>query len=245
MEESMGHGAGEGATREGRRAPGHGAGAAPEYDASDFVVLTQVVPDVIEEIRYFGTYNFLGRRFAGYEQPCALVTREAAQALRRASDEFVRLGYRLRVYDTYRPQRAVDGLVAWALDAQDTVMKRVFYPNVDKERLFELDFVARRSRHSHGSTADVTLFDVASGHDVDMGSPFDLFDPVSHAECTGLTERQVANRHLLRDVMLASGFEGLYSEWWHFTLVDEPYPDTFFDFPVRADVAGGIWAPGR
>jgi D-alanyl-D-alanine dipeptidase len=215
--------------------------AEKEYDARDFVVVSRAVPDVIEEIRYFGTYNFVGRRFVGYEQPCALLTREAADALRAASDEFVKLGYRIRLYDAYRPQRAVDGLVAWARDAEDTAMKRVFYPDVDKARLFELDFVAARSKHSHGSTADITLFDERLGRDVDMGSPFDFFGPVSHRDYADLTEGQLSHRRLLRKVMESCGFESLYSEWWHFTLADEPYLDTFFDFPVRADVAGRAW----
>lgn len=207
------------------------SGADP-LDASGFVLVSDVVPDVIQEIRYFSSYNFLGRRVAGYEQPVALMTREAAQALRVASDAFVARGYRIKLFDTYRPQVAVDDFITWARDLEDTAMKPVFYPDVPKGELFERGYIAARSAHSRGSCADMTLLDAATGREVDMGSPFDFFGPISHADYSNLTPTQLASRALLRDVMLASGFEPYHEEWWHFTLADEPYPGTYFAFPV-------------
>lgn len=203
-------------------------------DASDFVVLSEAVPDIIQEIRYFSTYNFVGDRIAGYEEPCALMTKEAAAALKEVSDEMVSRGYRLKVYDAYRPQRAVDNFVAWAKDLQDKRMKEYFYPEVDKTRLFADGYIDAKSGHSRGSTIDLTLFDMRTGKEVDMGGTFDHFGIESHPDYQGeLTKEQLANRQMLRDVMLRHGFKPLATEWWHFTLKDEPYPDTYFDFPVQ------------
>ncbi len=204
----------------------------------DLVLVSDVVPDVIQEIRYYSTYNFLGRRVAGYLEPCALLARPAAQALRAASDEFVRLGYRIKVFDAYRPQRAVDDFVAWARDLSDQRMKPVFYPGVDKSELFERGYIAARSAHSRGGCLDMTLLDAASGREVDMGSSFDFFGEVSHGDYAGLAPEQLANRALLRDVMVRHGFVPYAEEWWHFTLADEPYPDTCFDVPVSSRGCG-------
>ena len=211
---------------------------AGSHDASGFVLVSDVVPDAIQEIRYFSTYNVLGRRVAGYEQPVALLTREAAEALRVASDEFVARGYRIKLFDTYRPQRAVDDFIAWARDLDDVAMKPVFYPDVPKDELFERGYIAARSAHSRGSCADMTLLDMATGREVDMGSPFDFFGPMSHADYADLSPEQLTNRALLRDVMVASGFEPYHEEWWHFTLADEPYPETYFDIPVSVASVG-------
>lgn len=203
------------------------------YDASGFVLLTDAVPDAILEIRYHSTYNFVGARVDGYAQPCALITREAAAALREVSDEAVLAGLRLKIYDVYRPQRAVDHFVRWAADLSDDAMKPVFYPDVDKTKLFDEGFIARRSGHSRGSTVDLTLVDALSGRELDMGGPFDFFGELSYAEYTRtLTPAQIANRRTLRELMLGHGFRPLRTEWWHFTLEDEPYPDTYFDFEV-------------
>ena len=203
------------------------------YDASGFVLLTDAVPDAILEIRYHSTYNFVGARVDGYAQPCALITREAAAALRAVSDEAVSAGLRLKIYDVYRPQRAVDHFVRWAADLSDDAMKPVFYPDVDKTRLFDEGFIARRSGHSRGSTVDLTLVDALSGRELDMGGPFDFFGELSYAEYTRtLTPAQIANRRTLRELMMGHGFRPLRTEWWHFTLEDEPYPDTYFDFEV-------------
>lgn len=198
-----------------------------------FVPVSEAVPDAILEIRYYTTYNFVGERVDGYEAPAALLTREAAAALRRVSDDLRREGLRLLIYDAYRPQRAVDHFVRWAEDPQADAMKTVFYPGVDKAELFTRGFIARRSGHSRGSTVDLTLVDEATGKALDMGGPFDFFGEISHPDYPGVTPQQHANRMRLRDAMLAHGFKPLSTEWWHFTLRDEPYPDTYFDFPVR------------
>jgi D-alanyl-D-alanine dipeptidase/FMN phosphatase YigB (HAD superfamily) len=201
-------------------------------DSSDFVLLTDVIPDAILEIRYYSTYNFVGDRITGYEEPIALLTKEAAAALKQASDEFNSLGYRLKIYDAYRPQMAVTHFANWALDVNDTRMKAFFYPELDKSVLFEQGYIDAHSGHSRGSTLDLTLFDMNTEKEVDMGGTFDYFGELSHPDYTGITEQQYANRMLLQSVMVKHGFKPLPEEWWHFTLVDEPYPDTYFDFPV-------------
>ena len=202
-------------------------------DPSGFVVLSDVVPDIIQEIRYYSTYNFVGDRIDGYEQPCALMTIEAAQALKKVSDEVKKKGYRLKVYDAYRPQMAVDNFVRWAEDFKDKRMKKYFYPKVDKTRLFADGYIDAKSGHSRGSTIDLTLFDMNTGKEVDMGGTFDYFGIESHPDYKGkLTKTQIRNRNYLRDVMIKHGFKPLETEWWHFTLKDEPYPDTYFTFKV-------------
>lgn len=209
-------------------------------DASGFVVLSDIAPDVIQEIRYHSTYNFVGDRIDGYEEPVALMTRPAAEALKKVSDVFHGLGYRIKIFDTYRPRRAADHFVRWAREKEDIRMKAVFYPEVDKADLFRLGFIAEGdSDHSRGSTADLTLLDEITGKEVDMGGVFDYFGAVSHPDYReGLTKIQLDNRCLLRKVMLENGFRGIDSEWWHFTLVNEPYPDTYFSFPVASSVVG-------
>ena len=147
--------------------------AAQSDDASDFVLLSEVIPDAILEVRYYSTYNFVGDRIEGYEEPLALLTREAAVALREVSDELMEKGYRLKIYDAYRPQCAVDHFVKWARDASDTRMKPYFYPELDKSVLFEQSYISSKSGHSRGSTVDLTLFDMSSGKEVDMGGTFD------------------------------------------------------------------------
>ena len=202
-------------------------------DSSGFVSITDVVPDVILEIRYFSTFNFIGDRVDGYNEPIALLTRQAASALKLASDEFIKLGYRLKIYDAYRPQMAVDHFVRWAKNLEDQRMKQVFYPGVPKDKHFELGFIAEHSSHSRGSTVDLTLFDMSRGCDVDMGGYFDFFGDISHYDHPDLSDSQRQNRALLRDIMVNAGFAPYEYEWWHFTLAHEPYPDTYFGFPVR------------
>ena len=204
-------------------------------DASDFVLLSEAVPDAILEIRYYSTYNFVGDRIDGYEEPLAFLTKEAAAALKEVSDELVTMGYRLKIFDAYRPQRAVTHFMNWALDADDTRMKEYFYPELEKDVLFPQGYIAEHSGHSRGSTVDLTLFDMTTEKEVDMGGTFDYFGELSHPDYTGITEEQYANRMILRDVMLKHGFKPLAEEWWHFTLADEPYPDTYFTFPINSD----------
>lgn len=204
-------------------------------DCSGFIVLSDAVPGVIQEIRYHSTYNFIGDRIDGYEEPCALVTREAARALKAVSAEMAVQGYRLKVFDAYRPTTAVKHFVLWGIEDLDLRMKPFFYPDLDKTDLFEQGYIASKSSHSRGSTVDLTLLDMATGKELDMGSPFDLFSEVSHPDYRGVTGEQYDNRMLLQSVMIRNGFEPIDCEWWHFTLADEPYPDTYFDFPVSAE----------
>ncbi|MCR5050157.1 MAG: M15 family metallopeptidase [Paludibacteraceae bacterium] len=212
----------------------------PEMDRSQFVVITDIVPDAILEIRYYSTYNFVGERIDGYEQPIALMTRQAADSLKAACDELKAQGYRIKIWDAYRPQRAVNHFIRWAENVQDTTMKAVFYPTVDKSLLFEQGYIMARSGHSRGSTVDLTLVNAATGKELDMGSPFDWFGIESHPDYTGgpLKEdgrwgRVWKNRQILWNAMQKHGFKMIDSEWWHFTLENEPFPDTYFDFPVR------------
>ena len=221
-------------------------------DCSQFVTLTDAVPDAILEIRYFGTYNFVGTRIDGYEEPTALLTKQAAEALRAVSDDVRQQGYRLKIYDAYRPQEGVDNFVRWAADIPDTLMKQYFYPDLQKSVLFDQEYIMAKSGHTRGSTVDLTLFDMATEKELDMGGTFDWFGPESHPDFCGnpdtgeytgdnhksptgrsITAEQFQNRMILRRAMLAHGFKPLDTEWWHFTLRDEPFPDTYFTFPVH------------
>ena len=205
------------------------------HDPSYFVLLSYYVTAVIQEIRYFSTYNFIGDRIDGYEEPCALLTKEAARALRTVSNELLVQGYRLKVFDAYRPSSAVKHFVLWGLEDQDVRMKPYFYPDLQKQELFERGYIASQSSHSRGSTVDLTLLDMKTGKEADMGGPFDLFSEVSHQDYKGITPEQYENRMLLRDAMLRNGFEPMDCEWWHFTLRNEPYPETYFEFPVSGE----------
>ena len=202
-------------------------------DPAGFVILGEAVPDVIQEIRYYSTYNFVGDRIDGYEEPVALLTIEAAKALKEVSDDVKKMGYRLKIYDAYRPQKAVSHFVRWAENISDTRMKKYFYPQVDKTRLFDEGYIAEKSGHSRGSTLDLTLFDMNTGKELDMGGTFDYFGELSHPDYKGnLTEQQLKNRQILRDAMMRHGFNPLDTEWWHFTLKNEPYPNTYFTFTI-------------
>ena len=203
-----------------------------EMDSSGFVVLADYIPGIIQEIRYHSTYNFIGDRIDGYEEPVALLTKEAARALKSVSNEMMVQGYRLKVYDAYRPARAVKHFVLWGIEDTDIRMKPYFYPDLEKQELFVKGYIAKNSSHSKGSTVDLTLFDMKSGKEVDMGSPFDHFSEVSHPDYKGITDEQYENRMILQKVMIRNGFKPIDCEWWHFTLENEPYPETYFDFPI-------------
>ena len=203
-------------------------------DPSGFVVLADYVSHIVQEIRYYSTYNFIGERIDGYEEPCALLTKEAARALKSVSNEMIVHGYRLKIFDAYRPACAVKHFVLWGIEDQDIRMKSYFYPDLQKQELFEQGYIAKKSSHSRGSTVDLTLLDMSTGKELDMGSPFDLFSVVSHPDYKGITEQQYENRMMLQRAMVRNGFEPIDCEWWHFTLKDEPYPDTYFEFPVSA-----------
>ena len=203
-------------------------------DSSDFVLLADYVPGIVQEIRYYSTYNFVGERVDGYEEPVALLTREAARALKMGSNEMNVMGYRLKIFDAYRPANAVRHFVLWGIEELDLRVKPYFYPSLEKQELFVKGYIASKSSHSRGSTVDLTLLDMRTGKEVDMGSPFDLFDEISHPDYTGITQEQYENRMRLQQVMVRNGFEPIDCEWWHFTLRDEPFPDTYFNFPVSA-----------
>lgn len=198
-----------------------------------FVDAASVVPGLRVEMRYTTAHNFVGRPIDGYEAPVCILTREAAEALARAQAELAQRGLGLKVYDCYRPQRAVAHFARWAADLSDQSTKAEFYPNVDKARLFELGYIAARSGHSRGSTLDLTIVDLATDAEIDMGTPFDLFDTRSWPTDETVSAEARANRLLLQNVMRAHGFRSLQEEWWHFTLEGEPHPDTYFDFVVR------------
>ena len=202
-------------------------------DTHGFVSVGEVIPDVLLDIRYYSSFNFIGERIDGYEEPAALLTREAAQALKEASNEAMEQGFRLKVFDTYRPQKAVDHFVRWAKDPEDIRMKAFFYPELEKTEIIPQGYIAEHSGHSRGSTVDLTLFDMATQQDVDMGGTFDFFGELSHPDYSGVSEVQHANRMLLQSLMAKHGFRPLKTEWWHFILENEPWPDTYFTFSVR------------
>lgn len=203
-------------------------------DSSGFVMLADYVPHSIQEIRYHSSYNFIGERVDGYEEPCAFITLDAARALKSAGNELYVMGYMLKIFDAYRPARAVKHFVLWGIEDQDIRMKQYFYPDLEKQELFMRGYIAKESSHSRGSAVDLTLLDMATGREVDMGSPFDFFGEISHPDYIGITEEQYNNRMMLQRAMVRNGFRTIDCEWWHFMLADEPYPDTYFDFPVCA-----------
>ena len=164
-----------------------------------------------------------------------MLTIEAARALKAAANELVVQGYRLKVFDAYRPACAVKHFVLWGIEDQDIRMKPYFYPDLEKQALFAEGYIAKQSSHSRGSAVDLTLLDMRTGKEVDMGSPFDMFSPISHPDCREITEEQYENRMLLQHMMVRSGFQPINCEWWHFSLKNEPYPDTYFAFPVSSD----------
>ncbi len=203
-------------------------------DSSGFVLLADFVPGIVQEIRYYSTYNFIGDRIDCYEEPCAILTTEAARALKSVSNEMNVQGYRLKIFDAYRPAGAVRHFVMWGIEDLDLRMKPYFFPDLEKQELFSRGYIASQSSHSRGSTVDLTLLDMNTGKELDMGSPFDLFSELSHPDSQDVTEEQHENRMRLRNVMLRNGFLPIDCEWWHFTLADEPYPDIYFEFPVSS-----------
>ena len=205
-------------------------------DASGFVVLADYVPSIVQEIRYYSTYNFIGNRIDGYEEPVAFLTRTAARALKSAANELIVKGCRLKVFDAYRPAAAVKHFVLWGIEDQDIRMKPYFYPELEKQELFARGYIAKQSSHSRGSAVDLTLLDMNTGKELDMGSPFDYFGEISHPDFKGITKEQYENRMLLRQAMVRNGFVPIDCEWWHFMLAQEPYPDVYFNFPVAYDV---------
>jgi D-alanyl-D-alanine dipeptidase len=201
----------------------------------DFVYIEDIIPDIKLEIRYFSENNFVGQRIDGYEKPGCILTKKAALALKEAQAELAAFGFGLKVYDCYRPQRAVDHFVRWAKDLGNTRMKSQYYPDVDKQDLFNHGYIAEKSGHSRGSTVDLTIvsLDPNDPEELDMGTAWDYFGPQSWPSSMEVNVTQRVYRMLLRMVMTKHGYNPLKEEWWHFTLADEPFPDTYFDFVVK------------
>lgn len=198
-----------------------------------FVELKEVIPDIIYDIRYAGSNNFIGKPINGYQKPVAILSEPAAKALFKVQQDLKSKGYQLKVFDAYRSQGAVDHFVKWAANPDDTLMKKEFYPDVHKKDLFRLGYIAEKSGHSRGSTIDLSLVKISTQQELDMGSPYDFFGEISHHDTPFISAEQEANRAILKGAMLARGFAPYLKEWWHYTLEKEPYPDTYFDFIVR------------
>lgn len=198
-----------------------------------FVYLDEVIPTAQYEIRYYGDNNFVGKRIDGYKAPLAIFSRTAATALKAVSEDLAKKGYILKIYDAYRPQTAVNHFVRWSQNAVDTKMKQQYYPRLDKRNLFKLGFIAKKSGHSRGSTVDLTIVNKETGAEVDMGSPFDFFGDISYYDTPLINKTQKANRAILKEAMVKQGFKPYSKEWWHFTLIKEPYPKQYFDFKVE------------
>lgn len=210
--------------------------AADDALPEGFVHADEIVPGLVGDLRYAGAENFVGHRIDGYEAARVVLTAKAAEALRQVQADLKPFGLGLKIFDAYRPTRAVAHFVRWSSQPDDPASKRAYYPGIDKAKLFEEGYVATRSSHSRGSTVDLTLVTIAKDGavaDLDMGTPFDFFGPESWPDYTDLTGEQRSNRLLLKLVMERHGFKPFDKEWWHFTLAGEPFPDTYFDFPVR------------
>ncbi len=198
---------------------------------SPLVRLSDVDNSIGQDVKYFGSDNFIGMPITGYHVAQVMLTHEAAAALSSAQEAALAQGYSILVYDGYRPQRAVDHFVSWGADLADTLNKAAYYPEVPKSELFDRGYIAAKSGHSRGSTADLTL--MHQGVPIDMGTPFDFFGELSHTENPTIIGEAMANRMILKSIMTGAGFQNYVNEWWHYTLVDEPYPDTFFDIPIE------------
>ena len=198
-----------------------------------FVYLSDVIPNIKIELRYFTPNNFVGKPIDGYKADKIILTQHTAQVLKLVQDELETKGYCLKIFDAYRPQRAVNHFMSWAKNLSDTINKHQFYPNVKKKDLFKEEYIATRSGHSRGSTLDLTIVDDVTNKELDMGSLYDFFGEASWVNYKGITDQQKANRELLQTIMIKHGFRNYPKEWWHFTLNSEPFPDTYFEFIVE------------
>ncbi|WP_284322661.1 M15 family metallopeptidase [Dyella acidisoli] len=222
----------------------------------DIVDVSKTIPQMQFDMRYFSSHNFVGRQVHGYEEPACLLTASAVAALKQVEDKLLPMGLTLKAYDCYRPQSAVDDFAHWATDPNDAKMKAEFYPAVPKDRLFDEGYVAAHSGHSRGSTIDLTIVPLGStipsvdgkttlvdcaapaavrvpDNSLDFGTGYDCFNEASHPSFKNISAQAKANRLLLQSLMVDAGFVSIDTEWWHFTLNNEPYPNTYFDFPVR------------
>lgn len=198
-----------------------------------FVYVKELIPDLDVELRYYTTNNFVGKPIEGYKDNTLILTKQTAEALKLVQDELQSINLCVKVFDGYRPQRAVNHFIYWAKQFHDTINKSAFYPRVNKSNLFKAGYIASKSGHSRGSTVDLTIIDGNTGEPLDMGSPYDFFGQQSWVNYSGITAKQKENRQLLQNIMLKHGFRNYSKEWWHFTLRNEPFPKTYFDFLVE------------
>ena len=198
-----------------------------------FSDVKKLIPDLEIDLRYAKQNNFVGQKIDGYQSEKAILSTAASRALMAVQEELIPYGLGLKFFDGYRPQRAVHHFVRWAKDVQDTLMKAQFYPNIRKSQLFKEQYIASRSGHSRGSSIDLTLIDFNTCTALDMGSPYDFFGEISHLSYKNLTAEQLANRKLLKTLMVKHGFRAYAQEWWHFTFNNEPFPNTYFDFVIE------------
>ncbi len=198
-----------------------------------FVYLNDIDSTIKTELRYLSHNNFIGKPIDGYLKDTLIVSNLTAQALKRVQLKLLQFNLSLKIFDAYRPQHSVNHFVRWAKILDDTLMKKPYYPKVPKSKLFEYGYIASKSGHTRGSTVDLTIVDVATNTELDMGSPYDFFGVISHAQYTSISKKQRANRLLLRNLMISNGFKPYEKEWWHFTLKNEPFPKTYFNFPIR------------
>lgn len=199
----------------------------------DFVYVKEVIPDIVLEMRYAGENNFTGKPVSGYNKAVAILNETTAKALAAVQKDLMEEGYCLKIFDAYRPQRAVKNFIAWSREPGDTLTKQDFYPNLQKKNLFTLGYIATKSGHSRGSTVDLTIIDAHTHKEMDMGGTYDFFGKISHHNTENITKEQKANRAFLKRIMMKNGFRPYAEEWWHYTLRNEPYPNTYFDFPVE------------
>ena len=214
------------------------SGCNSSLDATDngrdnFVYVHDVITDVVLDVRYFSADNFVGARVDGYRKPLVLISKTAGQALSEVQTDLREQGLGLKIFDGYRPQKAVDHFVRWAADPEDTLTKSKYYPDLQKDTLFDLGYISAKSGHTRGSTLDLTIINLVSREELDMGSGWDFFGDISHHDSPLVDAQATANRNLLRDVMIKHGFRPAVTEWWHYTLADEPFPYTYFDFDVE------------
>ena len=198
-----------------------------------FSYLLEVDESIQQELRYFSSNNFIGKKIDGYKKNTVIISNAAAKALKKVQAELIQMGLSLKVYDAYRPQQSVDHFVRWAKKLNDTLMKQSFYPTVRKSDLFKLGFIASKSGHTRGSSVDLSIVEIKTNKEIDMGSSYDFFGATSYSLYKKLSSRQEKNRMFLRNIMIKNGFNPYDKEWWHYTLVDEPFPNTYFNFDIE------------
>ena len=197
-----------------------------------FIYLEKDIPHIVIDLKYFTNNNFIGSKINGYKSNKCIITKDAAKALKHVQNDLKHFGYGIKIYDAYRPQKAVDHFVRWAKNS-NRKMKSIHFPSINKKLLFKEGYIASKSGHSRGSTIDLTIIDLNNGKELDMGTIYDYFGEESWVDFSDLNHNQKTNRTLLQSVMKKYGFKSLKEEWWHFTLQNEPFPDKYFNFNVE------------